>query len=30
MIKSTDPAITKIPTAPHTDRPHEAKRQSMY
>jgi hypothetical protein len=27
MIKSTDPAITEFPTAPHTDRPHEAKRQ---
>lgn len=25
MIKSTDPAITEFPTAPHTDRPHEAK-----
>jgi len=29
MIKSTDPAITEIPTAPHTDRPHEAKRQGI-
>jgi hypothetical protein len=27
MIKSTDPAITEFPTAPHTDRQHEAKRQ---
>jgi hypothetical protein len=25
MIKSTDPSITEFPTAPHTDRPHEAK-----
>ena len=29
MIKSTDPAITEFPTAPHTDRPHEAKRQGI-
>jgi hypothetical protein len=29
LIKSTDPAITEIPTAPHTDRPHEAKRQGI-
>jgi hypothetical protein len=29
MIKSTDPAITEIPTAPHADRPHEAKKQGI-
>jgi hypothetical protein len=29
MIKTTDPAIAEIPTAPHTDRPHEAKRQGV-
>jgi hypothetical protein len=29
MIKSTDLAITEIPSAPHTDRPHEAKRQGI-
>jgi hypothetical protein len=29
MTKSTDPAITEFPTAPHTDRPHEAKRQGI-
>jgi hypothetical protein len=29
MIKPTDPAITEFPAAPHTDRPHEAKRQGI-